>query len=165
MARSAIRSRCSTTSAFPTRPSSRSRGLTSTASFDPDHLTALWIPQLAAPVAVELVRFAELVRTLRRECPWDREQTHRSLTRHLLEETYETLEAIEALDDSDTSVAHLEEELGDLLFQVFFHATLAAEEGWFTLADVARVHPRQARPSPSARLRRRRGRHLRRRCS
>ncbi|RPI09348.1 MAG: nucleoside triphosphate pyrophosphohydrolase, partial [Actinobacteria bacterium] len=107
--------------------------------FDPDHLTALWIPQLAAPVAAELVRFAELVRTLRRECPWDREQTHRSLTRHLLEETYETLEAIEALDDSHTSVAHLEEELGDLLFQVFFHATLAAEEGWFTLADVARV--------------------------
>ena len=79
------------------------------------------------------------MRTLRRECPWDREQTHRSLTRHLLEETYETLEAIEALDESDSSVAHLEEELGDLLFQVFFHATLAAEEGWFTLADVARV--------------------------
>jgi tetrapyrrole methylase family protein/MazG family protein len=108
-------------------------------SFAPDHLTALWIPQLFAPVAAELVRFAELVRTLRRECPWDREQTHRSLTRHLLEETYETLEAIEALDESDSSVAHLEEELGDLLFQVFFHATLAAEEGWFTLADVARV--------------------------
>ncbi len=76
---------------------------------------------------------------MRRECPWDREQTHRSLTRHLLEETYETLEAIEALDQSDNSIAHLEEELGDLLFQVFFHATLAAEEGWFTLADVARV--------------------------
>jgi tetrapyrrole methylase family protein/MazG family protein len=108
-------------------------------SFDPDHLTALWIPHLAAPVATELVRFAELVRTLRRECPWDREQTHRSLTRHLLEETYETLEAIDALDESDASVAHLEEELGDLLFQVFFHATLAAEQGWFTLADVARV--------------------------
>ncbi len=108
-------------------------------SFAPDHLTALWIPQLFAPVAAELVRFAELVRTLRRECPWDREQTHRSLTRHLLEETYETLEAIEALDESDSSVAHLEEELGDLLFQVFFHATLAAEAGWFTLADVARV--------------------------
>ena len=108
-------------------------------SFAPDHLTALWIPALRAPVASELVRFAELVRTLRRECPWDREQTHRTLTRHLLEETYETLEAIEGLDGSSETVAHLEEELGDLLFQVFFHATLAAEEGWFTLADVARV--------------------------
>ncbi len=85
------------------------------------------------------MRFAELVRTLRRDCPWDREQTHRTLTRHLLEETYETLEAIDALDGSPDSIGHLEEELGDLLFQVFFHATLAAEEGWFTLADVARV--------------------------
>jgi tetrapyrrole methylase family protein / MazG family protein len=108
-------------------------------SFTPDHLTALWIPTLQAPVASELVRFAELVRTLRRECPWDREQTHRTLTRHLLEETYETLEAIDALDGSPDTIGHLEEELGDLLFQVFFHATLAAEEGWFTLADVARV--------------------------
>ncbi len=108
-------------------------------SFAPDHLTALWIPTLHAPVATELVRFAELVRTLRRECPWDREQTHRTLTRHLLEETYETLEAIDGLDGSAETVGHLEEELGDLLFQVFFHATLAAEEGWFTLADVARV--------------------------
>ena len=79
------------------------------------------------------------MRTLRRECPWDREQTHRTLTRHLLEETYETLEAIDGLDGSAETVGHLEEELGDLLFQVFFHATLAAEEGWFTLADVARV--------------------------
>ena len=108
-------------------------------SFTPDHLTALWIPTLHAPVASELVRFAELVRTLRRECPWDREQTHRTLTRHLLEETYETLEAIDGLDGSPETIGHLEEELGDLLFQVFFHATLAAEEGWFTLADVARV--------------------------
>ena len=63
----------------------------------------------------------------------------RTLTRHLLEETYETLEAIDGLDGSAETVDHLEEELGDLLFQVFFHATLAAEEGWFTLADVARV--------------------------
>ena len=108
-------------------------------SFAPDHLTALWIPELRAPVASELVRFAELVRTLRRECPWDREQTHRTLTRHLLEETYETLEAIDGLDGTAETIGHLEEELGDLLFQVFFHATLAAEEGWFTLADVARV--------------------------
>lgn len=104
----------------------------------PDHLTSLWIPRLAAPVASELTRFAELVRTLRRECPWDRQQTHRSLARHLVEETYEAVDAIEGLGPDGDGVDHLEEELGDLLFQVVFHATLAAEEGWFTLADVAR---------------------------
>jgi tetrapyrrole methylase family protein/MazG family protein len=106
-------------------------------TFEPDHLTCLWIPSMAAPVGRELVAFAELVATLRQRCPWDREQTHQSLTRHLLEETYETLEAIEGLDGGDAAFAHLEEELGDLLFQVVFHATLAAEEGRFTLADVA----------------------------
>jgi len=125
-------------------------------SFEPDHLTSVWIPQLAAPVAAELVALDELVRTLREQCPWDRRQTHASLGRHLLEESYEVLEAIDALSAVDaatdpaavngavpgdleaTAVAHLEEELGDLLFQVYFHATLAAEEGRFTLADVAR---------------------------
>jgi tetrapyrrole methylase family protein/MazG family protein len=79
-----------------------------------------------------------LVRTLREQCPWDQEQTHLSLTRHLLEETYEALEAIEAFDpDSGDGVDHLVEELGDVLFQVFFHAVLGAEAGWFTIADVA----------------------------
>ncbi len=107
---------------------------------DPDHLTSLWIPELAAPVAAEVMRFVELVRTLRRRCPWDREQTHLSLTRHLLEETYEVLEAVAELDAAGPEgFVHLEEELGDLLFQVVFHATLAAEEGAFTLADVART--------------------------
>ncbi|HEX2043073.1 MAG TPA: nucleoside triphosphate pyrophosphohydrolase [Acidimicrobiales bacterium] len=107
---------------------------------EPDHLTSLYVPELAAPVAREVARFAELVRTLRRRCPWDREQTHQTLTRHLLEETYEVLEAIEDLDRAGADgFAHLEEELGDLLFQVVFHATLGAEEGAFTLADVART--------------------------
>jgi tetrapyrrole methylase family protein/MazG family protein len=106
---------------------------------EPDHLTTLWIPELAAPVGQELVRFHELVRTLRSECPWDREQTHATLTRHLLEETYEVLDAIDAVDpDAGTGYEDLEEELGDLLFQVVFHAVLGAEEGQFTLADVAR---------------------------
>jgi tetrapyrrole methylase family protein/MazG family protein len=106
---------------------------------DPDHLTSLWIPSLAEPVAGELVRFHQLVRRLRAECPWDREQTHASLTRHLLEETYEVLEAIDHLDsDTGDGFEHLEEELGDLLFQVVFHSVLGAEEGHFTLADVAR---------------------------
>src|SRR4051812_23397512 len=59
---------------------------------DADHLTSLWIPALAAPVGVELIRFDELVHTLRERCPWDREQTHDSLRRHLIEEAYEALE-------------------------------------------------------------------------
>lgn len=106
---------------------------------EPDHLTSLWLPELAAPVAAEMARFEELVATLRRECPWDREQTHASLGRHLIEETYETIEAIDGVDvEAGTGYEHLEEELGDLLFQVFFHATLATEAGQFTVADVAR---------------------------
>jgi tetrapyrrole methylase family protein/MazG family protein len=106
---------------------------------EPDHLTSLWIPQLSAPVAGEVARFHELVRTLRAECPWDREQTHASLTRHLLEETYEVLEAIDHVDpERGEGYEPLEEELGDLLFQVVFHSVLAAEAGQFTLADVAR---------------------------
>ena len=100
---------------------------------EPDHLTTVFVPVAAAPVAAELVRFDRLVATLRERCPWDREQTHESLARHLLEEAYEVLEAIDAGDDE-----HLEEELGDLLFQVVFHATLGRERGAFTLADVAR---------------------------
>ncbi|MGE0878979.1 MAG: nucleoside triphosphate pyrophosphohydrolase [Acidimicrobiia bacterium] len=108
-------------------------------SFEPDHLTSIYVPEMAAPVGSELVGFHELVRTLRTECPWDREQTHHTLTRHLLEETYEALEAIEGLDlESGDGSEHLEEELGDVLFQVFFHSVIAAEEGWFTIADVAR---------------------------
>jgi XTP/dITP diphosphohydrolase len=67
-------------------------------------------------------------------CPWDREQTHASLAPYLLEETYETLEAIDSGDR-----AHLREELGDLLLQVVFHARVAAEhplDPW-TVDDVA----------------------------
>jgi len=113
---------------------------------EPDHLTSLYLPALAPPVASEVARFAELVATLRLRCPWDREQTHQSLTRHLLEETYEVLEAIESLPEG---VHHLEEELGDLLFQIVFHAALAAEEGAFTLADVARgIHDKLVHRHP-----------------
>ena len=64
-------------------------------------------------------------------CPWDREQTHESLKRHLLEECYEALEAIDR-----RSPSLLAEELGDILVQVAFHADIAREAGDFTLADV-----------------------------
>jgi MazG family protein len=97
------------------------------------------------------VRLDELVHVLREQCPWDREQTHESLVRHLLEETYEAIEAIEELgpEPSPEAVAHLEEELGDVLVQVVFHATLAAEEGLFNLADVAHaVHDKLVRRHP-----------------
>jgi tetrapyrrole methylase family protein / MazG family protein len=77
----------------------------------PDHLTSLYLPALDAPVAAEVQRFIELVATLRAECPWDREQTHESLRRHLLEESYEVLEAIDQLDvESASGYEHLEEE-------------------------------------------------------
>lgn len=107
-----------------------------------DHLTSVFIPSLSTPVAEELVKFHELARTLRQQCPWDKEQTHRSLVRYLLEETYEVVDALERLneDDPDTDI-DLIEELGDLLYQIEFHAAIAEEQGRFTMADVARsVH-------------------------
>jgi XTP/dITP diphosphohydrolase len=73
-----------------------------------------------------------VMRRLRVECPWKAGQTHESLTRYLLEETYEVIEAIESGD-----AAHLREELGDLLLQVFFHAAIAAEDGEYDVQDVA----------------------------
>lgn len=117
-------------------------------AFEPDHLTALWIPELTASPGAEVVRLEELMETLRDRCPWDREQSHATLRRHLLEEAHEVLEAIDALTaaqeagaDTDVAYEHLEEELGDLLFQVVFHARLGAEAGQFTLSDIARsVH-------------------------
>ncbi len=110
------------------------------ATFDADHLTSLWVeaPRGAGAAIDDLVDFA---RTLRRECPWDAEQNHASLTRHLLEESYEALDAIEAMvhagDGDLDAVAHVEEELGDLLYQIVFHAELGDEEGLFSLATIA----------------------------
>jgi tetrapyrrole methylase family protein/MazG family protein len=83
-------------------------------------------------------------RRLRRECPWDREQTHHSLVQHLVEEAYEVVDAISALPPSApagepdyAAYAELEEELGDLLLQVVFHATLASEAAGFDVEEVA----------------------------
>ncbi len=75
---------------------------------------------------------ATMVR-LRAECPWDREQTHQSLARCLIDETSELLETI---DEGD--LPHMREELGDVLIQVVFHALLAEEAGQFDFDDVAR---------------------------
>ena len=117
---------------------------------DPDHLTSIFIPSVGAPVAQELVRFRELVRTLREQCPWDREQTHASLRSYAIEETYEVVEAIDGYDpETGAGAEHLEEELGDLLYQVFFHAAIAEQAGEFTIADVARgIHDKLHRRHP-----------------
>jgi len=69
-------------------------------------------------------------------CPWDREQTYASLSQYLLEEAYETFDAIQEADQTG-DVTHLKEELGDLLLQVIFHSTIGAEKGDFTIDDVA----------------------------
>jgi tetrapyrrole methylase family protein/MazG family protein len=108
-----------------------------------DHLTSLWVEGFrdAGEAMGDLVDF---MKRLRAECPWDQEQTHASLTRHLLEEAYETIDALETfvrveadgLDD-DEAVLHVQEELGDLLFQVVFHAELGDEEGNFNFASIA----------------------------
>ena len=88
---------------------------------------------MESPADDALAEFVAVMRRLRAECPWKQEQTHRSLARYLLEETHETLEAIDSGD-----VAHLREELGDLLLQVVFHAVIAEQAGEFDLDDVAR---------------------------
>jgi len=76
-------------------------------------------------------RLANIVRILRKECPWDKVQTHESLKRCMIEEAYESIEAI---DNND--FINLREELGDVLLQVVFHADLAREESHFDLKDV-----------------------------
>jgi MazG family protein len=110
---------------------------------DADHLTSLWIEGLrgAGEALEDLVSFTK---RLRAECPWDQEQTHDSLARHLLEESYEALDALTAFARAqdggtldDELVAHFEEEPGDLLFQIVFHAELADEEELFNFASLA----------------------------
>ncbi|MDA0298086.1 MAG: nucleoside triphosphate pyrophosphohydrolase [Actinobacteria bacterium] len=115
-----------------------------------DHLTTLYIAQMAEPVSGELARLHQLARTLLEQCPWDREQTHDSLIKHLIEETYEVVDAIEALDTNDPATDEaLIEELGDLLYQVEFHATIAEQQGRFSMADVARsIHDKLVRRHP-----------------
>ena len=100
-----------------------------------NHLCTLYVPPRGE---MEALRLPEALRyitmRLRREpdgCPWDRKQTHESLTRYVIEEAYEVVEAIEEKD-----LDHLAEELGDLLLQVYLHAEIARQEGNFSIGDV-----------------------------
>lgn len=126
----------------------------------PDHLTSVFIDTGSTAVAGEFAALVALTERLRGPggCPWDAEQTHASLVRHLLEEAYEVAEAIEGLPlDAPGGVEPipagaydaLEDELGDLLFQVVIHSVLAREAGAFTIADVARgIHTKLVRRHP-----------------
>lgn len=93
-----------------------------------------------------LEELVTMMRRLRAECGWKAAQTHRSLARHLLEETHELIEVLDGLDEQtaagpvdEETRAHLREELGDVLLQVLFHAAIAEEHGWFDTDDVART--------------------------
>jgi len=106
-----------------------------------DHLTSLYVPRLSEQVAGEMARLHRLARTLLEQCPWDREQTHASLAKHLIEEAWELHDAITALDTASEAerpraIADLAEELGDVLLQVVLHSQIAQERGDFDLAAV-----------------------------
>ena len=96
------------------------------------------VPEGPVPSSEEGRRLLDLVKVMARlrgpgGCPWDREQTHETLSRHLLEESHELLEAIDT-GDSDA----IRDELGDLLLQVVFHAQMASDDGRWDVDDVAR---------------------------
>jgi tetrapyrrole methylase family protein/MazG family protein len=106
--------------------------------------TCIFIPALAEGTAFE--SFAEIVAHLRAPdgCPWDKEQTHQSLRKHLLEESYEALEAIDSGD-----FASMREEFGDLLLQIVLHAQIASEAGRFTMTDIVKgIHDKIVRRHP-----------------
>src|SRR5712691_6768604 len=100
-----------------------------------NHLSTLYVPPLDELTALRLPETLRYVTMrLRREpdgCPWDREQTHQSLIRYVIEETYEVVEALEEND-----MEKLADELGDLLLQVYLHAEIARQEGDFAIGDV-----------------------------
>ena len=96
------------------------------------------------PLAEALVGLQDLTQQLRRDCPWDREQTARTIVPHTVEEAYEVADAAQAGDP-----AKLLDELGDLLFQVYFLALLLSEQGYGGLEEVARnVHAKLVRRHP-----------------
>ncbi len=116
------------------------------ASYDAGPRTSVFVP--ASDVG--LLGLIATNRLLRAECPWDREQTHHTLLAHLLEEAYETAEALGRLSVEAPAgevdfgaYAEVEDELGDLLLQVLFHSTLAAEAGAFDIDEVAEMNRRK----------------------
>ena len=102
---------------------------------DFNHLTSLFVSG-GEGVKHELFELETIMRKLRAEdgCPWDREQTHESLTPYLIEEAYEVKEAIDEQDDEA-----LVDELGDVLLQIVFHATIASEDGYFEMSDIIKA--------------------------
>ena len=99
---------------------------------DIDYLTSIYIPK-DLNNNKDFYDLISIMEKLRGEdgCPWDREQTHETLKRYLVEESYEVLEAIDENDDTK-----IVEELGDVLLQIVFHATIAKEDGYFNINDV-----------------------------
>ena len=99
---------------------------------DIDYLTSIYIPK-DLKNKKDFNDFLEIIEILRSEdgCPWDREQTHKSLEKALIEESYEVIDAIDQDDDNS-----LIEELGDVLLQVVFHASIGKEDGYFDISDV-----------------------------
>ena len=84
----------------------------------------------------EFGELVNIISKLREECPWDKEQTHESLSKHLIEEAYELLDSLAKLNDEDESFKNLESELGDLLLQVLLHSKIASENGYFSIVGV-----------------------------
>ena len=78
----------------------------------------------------------DIISRLRKECPWDREQTHESLAKHLIDEAYELLDALAAIQTNPENHNMLNEELGDLLLQILLHAKIAEENKYFSIVDV-----------------------------
>ncbi|MGD7046462.1 nucleoside triphosphate pyrophosphohydrolase [Jeotgalibacillus proteolyticus] len=101
------------------------------------NLTSLYVAPVKEEQAYgEFFKLRQIIAVLRSPdgCPWDREQTHESLKKHLIEEAYELLEAIDQKD-----IDHITEELGDVLLQVMLHAQIGEDDGYFTIQDVIRT--------------------------
>jgi tetrapyrrole methylase family protein/MazG family protein len=101
--------------------------------FELDNLTSVYVPPLQGRDLKDFSELRQIIADLRgpEGCPWDKEQTHLSLKKYLIEECYEVLEAIDEEDED-----HLVEELGDVLLQVMLHAQIGEDEGMFAIEDV-----------------------------
>ena len=84
----------------------------------------------------EFDELVSIVKKLREECPWDMKQTHESLSRHLIEEAYELLDALASIQGKDSNYALVKDELGDLLLQILLHSKIAEENNHFAIVDV-----------------------------